>query len=42
MQRPLTMLAGVLDLLRHEKPLFLHKDGTLSSSQEPVGETEDE
>jgi hypothetical protein len=40
MDRPLSMLSGILNLLQHEKPLFLHEDGTLSTSLEPVGETE--
>jgi hypothetical protein len=40
MDRPLTMFAGVLDLLRNEKPVFLHEDGTLSTSLEPTGEAE--
>lgn len=40
MDRPLEMLAAVLDLLRHESPLFLHGDGTLSTSSEPAGEEE--
>jgi len=40
MDRPLAMFAGVLDLLRYEKPLFLHEDGTLSTSMEPAGEAE--
>lgn len=42
MDRPLAMFAGILDLLRHEKPLFLHEDGTLSTSLEPAGESEKE
>ena len=32
----------ILDLLRNEKPLFLHGDGTLSTSIEPIGEAEDD
>ena len=32
MDRPMEMLAGILDLL-HEKHLFLDGDGTLSTSQ---------
>jgi hypothetical protein len=40
MDRSLVMLAGILDLLRNEKPLFLQGDGTLSSKMEPVGEDE--
>ena len=40
MDRPLVMFSGILDLLRNEKPLFLHGDGTLSTSSEPVGEAE--
>jgi hypothetical protein len=40
MQRPLAMLSGLLDLLRHEKPLFLHQDGVFSTSPEPAGEEE--
>jgi len=32
MDRPLAMFAGVLALLRHQKPLFLQGDGTLSDS----------
>ena len=42
MDRPMAMLSGMLDLLRNEKPLFLHGDGTLSTSSEPVGEGEDD
>ena len=42
MDRPLVMFSGMLDLLRNEKPLFLHDDGTLSTSLEPVGETEND
>lgn len=42
MSRPLTMLSGILDLLRNEKPLFLGGDGTLSTSTEPAGEEEEE
>jgi hypothetical protein len=42
MDRSLAMFSGILDLLRNEKPLFLHGDGTLSTSLEPVGETEDD
>lgn len=41
MDRPLVMFSGILDLLHSEKPLFLHGDGTLSTSLEPVGEAED-
>jgi hypothetical protein len=41
MDRSLAMFSGILDLLRNEKPLFLHEDGTLSTSLEPVGEEED-
>jgi len=41
MDRPLAMFAGILDLLRNEKPLFLHDDGTLSTELEPAGEGED-
>ncbi len=40
MDRSLGMLAGVLDLLHNEKPLFLREDGVLSSTMEPVGEDE--
>ena len=40
MDRPLEMLPAVLDLLRHESPLFLRADGTLASSSEPAGEEE--
>lgn len=40
MDRPLEMFAGILELLRNEKPLYLHGDGTLSTSLEPVGEGE--
>lgn len=43
MDRPMSMLAGILSLLQHEKPLFLlfqDDKGTLSTSLEPVGETE--
>ena len=38
MWRPLTMLAGILELLRHVKPCFLNENGTLSTSWEPVDE----
>jgi hypothetical protein len=34
MDRPLTMLSGVLDLLRNETPLFLGGDGKLSTRLE--------
>lgn len=40
MDRPLEMFAGILDLLRHEKPVFLNDDGTLTTSLEPAGEGE--
>lgn len=40
MDRSLVMLAGILDLLRNEKPLFLQGDGTFTSKMEPVGEDE--
>jgi hypothetical protein len=40
MDRPLEMLPAVLDLLRHESPLFLDADGRLSTSPEPAGEEE--
>lgn len=40
MDRPLELFSGILDLLRHEKPLFLHGNGTLSTSPEPAGEEE--
>jgi hypothetical protein len=40
MDRPLEMLSAVLDLLRHESPLFLNADGTLSTSLERAGEEE--
>ncbi len=40
MDRPLEMFAGILDLLRHEKPVFLNDDGTLTTSLEPAGEEE--
>lgn len=40
MDRPLEMLAGILDLLRHEKPIFLNDDGTLTTLLEPAGESE--
>jgi hypothetical protein len=40
MDRSIGMLAGILDLLRNEKPLFLREDGTLASTMEPVGEGE--
>lgn len=40
MDRPLEMLPAILDLLRHESPLFLQDDGTLSTSAEPAGEEE--
>lgn len=42
MRRPLAMFSGVLELLRNEKPLFLHRDGTLSTSLEFVGEEGDQ
>jgi hypothetical protein len=41
MDRPLAMFSGILDLLRNDKPLFLHENGALSTSLEPVGEEED-
>lgn len=40
MDRPLEMLPAILGLLRHESPLFLQEDGTLSTSPERVGEEE--
>jgi hypothetical protein len=40
MDRPMTMFSAIIDILRNEKPLFLHGDGTLSTSFEPVGEEE--
>lgn len=40
MDRSLAMFAGILALLRHETPVFLHEDGTLSTSLKPVGEGE--
>lgn len=40
MDRPLEMLPAILDLLRHESPLFLHEDGTVSTTPEPAGEEE--
>jgi hypothetical protein len=42
MDRPLAMFPGILDLLRNEKPLFLDKNGTLSTSLESIGEAEDD
>lgn len=39
--RPLTLFSGALDLLRHDKPITLHGDGTLSTTSEPVGENEE-
>lgn len=40
MDRPLEMLPAVLDLLRHESPLFLDEKGTISTSLERAGEEE--
>lgn len=40
MRRPLAMFSGILDLLRNQKPLFLDRNGTLSTSIEFVGEEE--
>ncbi len=40
MDRSLAMFAGILALLRHGTPVFLHEDGTLSTSLEPGGEGE--
>lgn len=39
--RPITIFSGTLALLRHDKPITLHGDGTLSTTLEPVGEDED-
>ena len=38
--RPMVMFSGVLDLLRNEKPIFLHGSGSLSTKAEFVGEGE--
>ena len=38
MARPIEMFAGTVDLLRHEQRVFLHGDGTLTTSSEPSGE----
>lgn len=40
MDRPLEMLPAILDLLRHEDPVFLQEDGTLTTSLERAGEEE--
>lgn len=40
MDRPMEMFSGILDLLRHEKPVFLNDDGTLTTLLEPAGERE--
>jgi hypothetical protein len=40
MHRPIGLLSGILDLLRHEQPLFLNQDGVLSTLAEPAGEGE--
>lgn len=40
MQRPLTMLSGILALLQHERPLFLDANGNFSTTREPIGETD--
>ena len=39
-RRPMVIFSGVLDLLRNENPIHLHGDGTLSTTAEPVGESE--
>ena len=41
-KRPLELLGPTLDLLRNESPVFLHEDGTIATSAEPIGEGEDE
>jgi hypothetical protein len=38
MRRPLTVPAGTLKLLQHVKPIFLHQDGTLSTTLDPYVE----
>lgn len=40
MDRPLEMLPAILDLLRHEDPVFLQGDGSLTTSLERAGEEE--
>ena len=40
MDRPLEMLSAILDLLRHEDPVFLQEDGSLTTSLERAGEEE--
>ena len=40
MDRPMEMFSGILDLLRHEKPVYLNDDGTLTTLLEPAGENE--
>lgn len=40
MDRPLEMLPAILDLLRHEDPVFLQDDGSLTTSLERAGEEE--
>ncbi len=40
MHLPSVMLQNVLDILRNEKPVFVHNPGFLSTSKEPVGEKE--
>lgn len=41
-KRPLELLGPTLDLLRNESPVFLHEDGTIATSAEPIGEGEHE
>ncbi|MGE0703036.1 MAG: hypothetical protein AB7P22_03765 [Vicinamibacterales bacterium] len=38
MARPIEMFAGTVDLLRHERPIYLLGDGTLTTSSEPSSE----
>ena len=38
--RPIALFPGTMDLLRNEKPVSLHGNGTLSTSAEPAGEGE--
>ena len=38
--RPLELLGPTLDLLRNESPVYLHEDGTIATSVEPIGEAD--
>ena len=45
MHQPASMLMNVVDLLRNEKPIFIHfaaKRAFLSTSEEPIGEGDDD